>query len=222
MIIKKYGLELREIEQEDLEMLRQHRNSSIVRNNMIHRQIISREQQKEWFKSIQDYKCAYYLIYKDDIAMGLINGKNIDHINKTSEGGIFIWHEDANYEVSILASIILNDWNFFFNDFKLNYAEVLKSNKKAIAYNEFMGYEVSSKIHKNSEVIWMEQSKDNYIMFRKKVQQLGLIDFDISEPLSYKDLIIEQSEIEYRKQLVKHLPKEQKEMYLNLIKTYLS
>ncbi len=221
MIIRKYGLELREIEREDLEMIRQYRNSTLIRNKMIYRKIISRLEQKKWFESIRNHTNAYYLIYKDDIAMGLINGKNIDHQNKTSEGGIFIWHEDANYEVTILASIILNDWNFSFNNFNFNFAEVLKSNKKAIAYNEFMGYKISEKEHGNEYVLWMEQSKADYIKFREKVVRLKLIDFDVTEPLSYKDLIIEPSEIEFRKSLIKHLPQEQREMYLNLIQQHL-
>ena len=221
MIIRKYGLELRETEREDLEMIRQYRNSTVIRNKMIYRKIISRTEQKKWFDSIRNHTNAYYLIYKDDIAMGLINGKNIDHQNKTSEGGIFIWHDDANYEVTILASIILNDLNFSFNNFNLNFAEVLKSNKKAIAYNEFMGYRISEKEHENENVLWMEQSKADYLKFREKVVRLKLIEFDVTEPLSYKDLIIEPSEIEFRKSLIKHLPLEQREMYLNLIQQHL-
>lgn len=218
MIIRKYGLELKEVEQEDLELIRQHRNSKRVQGKMIFREHISRAQQKEWFKKVREsiYE-AYYLIYKDDRAIGLINGKNIDHENRSSEGGIFIWDEDANYEITILASIILNDWNFFFNDFQMNYAEVVRSNKQAIAYNEFMGYVISDKLHPNPEVIWMQQSKEDYLKFREKVQKLNLASFDISNPITKADLSIEDHEIEYKKSIIAKLPEPQKSMYQNLL-----
>jgi len=219
MIIRKYGIALREIQQEDLELIRQHRNSDAIQSKMIFRETISREQQIEWFKKVRStLQDAYYLIYKNDVAMGLINGMNIDHDARTSEGGIFLWHPEANYSISILASIILNDWNFFFNDFKYNYAQVLKSNKQAISYNQFMGYKISKREHENPEVLWMEQSKTDYEQFRKKVQALNLVNFDISKPLTKSDLSLEESEVEYKKQIIQKLPEKQQKMYEDLLK----
>ena len=217
MVIRKYGLELREVEIEDIEMIRQHRNSDVIRNKMIYRKTISREEQLEWFKEVKGLKHSYYLIYKNDVAIGLINGRNIDHEKKTSEGGIFIWNKESSYETSILASLILNDWNFFFNDFNLNYAQVLKSNQQAISYNKFMGYKVSERVHENPEVIWMEQSKEDYIRFREKFTSLKLVNCDISEPLSGDDLSIEEREVAYKKSFIAKLPEKQRAMYQKLL-----
>ncbi|MBL4709048.1 MAG: hypothetical protein JKY48_11495 [Flavobacteriales bacterium] len=217
MVIRKYGLELREVEIEDIEMIRQHRNSDVIRNKMIYRKTISREEQLKWFKEVKGLKHSYYLIYKNDVAIGLINGRNIDHGKKTSEGGIFIWDKDSSYETSILASIILNDWNFFFNDFNLNYAQVLKSNQQAISYNKFMGYRVADRIHENPDVIWMEQSKEAYIRFRKKFTSLKLVSFDITEQLTSDDLSIEEREVEYKKTFIAKLPEKQRKMYQSLL-----
>lgn len=217
MVIRKYGLELREVEIEDIEMIRQHRNSDIIRNKMIYRKTITREEQLEWFKEVKGLKHSYYLIYKNDVALGLINGRNIDHKKKTSEGGIFIWDKDSSYETSILASIILNDWNFFFNDFNLNYAQVLKSNRQAISYNKFMGYKVADRAHENPDVIWMEQTKEDYIQFREKFEKLGLVDCDITEPLTSKDLSIEEREVLYKASFIANLPEKQRKMYQKLL-----
>ena len=145
MKIKKYGLELKEVEREDLELIRQYRNTDIIKNKMIHRQQITREQQLEWFKEIRTVNHYYFLIYKNDSAIGLINGKNIDFVNKTSEGGIFIWNEDRNYEISITASIILNDWNFFINAFEKNYAQY----RKKIELLKFDDFNISEPLTEN-------------------------------------------------------------------------
>lgn len=217
MQIKKYGLILKEVEREDLELIRQYRNTDIIKNKMIHRKQITREQQLNWFKEISGINHFYFLIYKNDSAIGLINGKNIDYVNKTSEGGIFVWNEDRNYETSITASIILNDWNFFINNFKINYAQVLKTNKKAIAYNEFMGYKISERTHKNSEVVWMEQTKKDYEKYRKKIALLQFEDFNISERITESDILFKEDEKEYAKLLIEQLPLNQQKLYLRIL-----
>ncbi len=218
MIIRKYGLELREVEREDLEMIRQYRNTDVIKNNMIHRDQISREQQLLWFKEIKTAKHFYFLIYQNDAAIGLINGKNIDYQNKTSEGGIFVWNEDRNYETSITASIILNDWNFYINGFEKNFAQVLKSNKKAIAYNQFMGYKPAQKPHQNPGVIWMEQTKQDYTAYRAKLADFNVGDFNIFEQLTENDIYFQPFEKEYALKLITKIPEGQRAIYHRILK----
>ncbi len=218
MILRKYGLELKEVEREDLELIRQYRNTDIIKNKMIHRQQITREQQLEWFKEVRSIKHFYFLIYKNDSAIGLINGKNIDFVNKSSEGGIFVWNEDRNYETSITASIILNDWNFLINGFEKNYAQVLKSNKQAIAYNEFMGYKIADRIHENNQVIWMEQTKEDYAVYRKKIERLKFEDFNVNEPLTENDIFFNPNEEEYARNLVELIPASKQKIYNRILK----
>ncbi len=218
MLIKKYGLVLKEVEREDLELIRQFRNSETIKKKMVHRNQISRAQQINWFKSIRCSKHFYFLIYKNDSVIGLINGKNIDFNKRTSEGGIFVWNEDRNYETSITASIILNDWNFFINNFKKNYAQVVKSNKQAIAYNEFMGYKISDKEHDNPHVLWMEQSKADYMAYRKKLEKFEFEDFKIGNPINVNDIFIEKHEIEYANLLISEVPDDLKKVYRQILK----
>lgn len=220
MIIRKYGLELREVEREDLELIRQYRNTDIIKNKMIHRQQITREQQLKWFEEIRGVNHFYFLIYKDDSAIGLINGKNIDFTNRTSEGGIFVWNEDRNYETSITASIILNDWNFFINGFDKNYAQVLKSNKQAIAYNQFMGYHIAEKEHANKEVVWMEQTKTDYNTYRNKIERLTFDGFNITEKVTENDIFFHVGEQKYVQSIIKLLPINQQKIYNRIAKRY--
>jgi len=217
MVIRKYGLEIREVEREDLELIRQYRNTESIKKRMIYKDQISREQQLKWFEEIQTMDHFYFLIYKNDSAIGLINGKNINYEEGSSEGGIFVWNEDRNYDTSITASIVLNDWNFFVNGFKINYAQVLKSNKKAIAYNEFMGYKIASKAHENPEVVWMSQSKKDYISYRKKITTLSFGDFNIEEPVTENDVFFEDYELERAKLFLEKLPLKQQEVYKRIL-----
>ena len=218
MIIRKYGLLLREVEREDLEMIRQYRNSDVIKSKMLYRQLISREQQKAWFKEISKPGCSYFIIYKDDVALGLINGKKVDIEKKTSEGGIFIWDKDCSYETIVLSSIIINDWGFLFNDVAVNNAEVLKENKKAIGYNKVMGYRISEEIHPNPEALWMTQTKEDYLKFRKKLSALKIEGQDISDLLRAEDLSIEDAEVESKMKEIAKLNEPLKSMYLKMMK----
>jgi len=217
MVIRKYGLEIREVEREDLELIRQYRNTESIKKRMIYKDQISRAQHLEWFKGIQSINHFYFLIYKDDSAIGLINGKNINYEKGSSEGGIFVWNEDRNYEVSITASIILNDFNFFVNNFKINYAQVLKSNKKAIAYNEFMGYVISEKIHENPNVIWMSQTKENYKKYRKKIEKLAFDEFNIADKVTEYDVFFQPYERDRALEFLKKIPLKQQETYQRIL-----
>lgn len=218
MIIRKYNLELREVEREDLELIRQYRNQDVIKSKMIHREQISREQQLKWFEEIKTIHHFYFLIYKDDSAIGLINGKNIDFINKTSEGGIFVWNENRNYDTAITASIILNDWNFSINGFEKNFAQVLKSNKQAIAYNEFMGYKLSKREHINGKVVWMEQTKDDYFDYRKKIEKLKFEGFNVSDLLNENDIFFHKNEKKYVESIIQQLPLNQQEIYARILR----
>lgn len=217
MVIRKFGLEIKELEREDLELIRQYRNTESIKKRMIYKSQITREQHLKWFEEIQSIRHFYFLIYKGDVALGLINGKNINFEEGSSEGGIFVWNEDRNYETSITASIILNDWNFLVNGFQINYAQVLKSNKKAIAYNEFMGYKIDTKQHDNPEVVWMSQSKEDYLQYRDKIQKLSFEDFNITERVTEDDVFFQKSELSRAKVFLEKLPLKQKEVYQRIL-----
>jgi hypothetical protein len=105
----------------------------------------------------------------------------------------------------------------FVNGFKINYAQVLKSNKKAIAYNEFMGYKIASRAHENPEVVWMSQSKKDYISYRKKITTLSFGDFNIEEPVTENDVFFEDYELERAKLFLEKLPLKQQEVYKRIL-----
>jgi UDP-4-amino-4,6-dideoxy-N-acetyl-beta-L-altrosamine N-acetyltransferase len=195
MIIRKYGLILKRIKKEDIELIRQMRNSEAVKRRMFFRQEISPEMQKKWFDSINNKYNGYYVIIYNDKKIGLIHGKNVDFEKRTCEGGIFIWDpEYLNGIVSSLASIIMNDWTFCLGNFKAIYAKVLKENRIALAYNKLQGYEPCEPQNDDKGVEWLMLTKENYTKridgIRKNMAQfihddkaLQLADLDASDDL---------------------------------------
>ncbi|MCE2772845.1 MAG: hypothetical protein LW750_05330 [Bacteroidetes bacterium] len=143
MIIEGYGIKLRNVEEQDLEMIRVARNSAEIRSNMSYQDYITPEMQQEWFQSINSEHHNYFVILHNDLAIGLISAAEInEQRNITKNGGIFIW--DNNHKESewtLYASMLLTEVSFAIGQ-QENYIRIRKDNVKALHYNKLLGYEV--------------------------------------------------------------------------------
>lgn len=143
LILEQYGVKLVRLQEEDIELVRNWRNQSDIINYMEYRNYISAEQQKEWFKSVNNKYNYYFIIVFRNKKIGLINAKNYDAANGFGEGGIFIG--DSKYIGSFAAVYsTLCLLNFVFLELNLtkSRARILKNNKRAIEYNKLIGYKL--------------------------------------------------------------------------------
>lgn len=141
MKLFKYGVILERLKEGDIELVRQWRNSDPVRLNMEYRDIISPEQQHEWFKSIDNLQNNYLLIHYKGEKVGLLNDKNVNWEARTSESGLFLGRSEyyATF-VPYLVSVAGIETTFYFLDWIKQYAHILKTNLNAIKYNMQLGY----------------------------------------------------------------------------------
>lgn len=108
---------------------------------MHYQEIISPEQQREWFKSINNLHSHYVIIEYQGEKIGLLNDKNIDWENLTSETGIFIGRpEFYQTVVPYLVSVAGIETSFYFAGWKKQYAHILRSNVNAIQFTAQLGY----------------------------------------------------------------------------------
>lgn len=137
----KYGITLERLKVEDIEMVRQWRNSNAVRLNMNYREIISPEQQTEWFRSIDNLHCHYVIIHYHGEKIGLLNDKHIDWESRSSESGIFFGRSEYfNSLVPALVSVAGIETMFYLLGWNKQYASILRTNIKAIDFNRQLGY----------------------------------------------------------------------------------
>lgn len=141
MKICKYGITLSRLRQEDIEFVRQKRNSEQVRQFMEFREEITPEMQQRWFDGINNFENFYYIIDCKGIKIGLLNDKNMDWSARTSESGLFLWDVDyINTIIPVLASLCLLEAGFYFLNWNTSYIKVLRDNPKAIQYVTGLGY----------------------------------------------------------------------------------
>jgi UDP-4-amino-4,6-dideoxy-N-acetyl-beta-L-altrosamine N-acetyltransferase len=161
IVLQKYGITLRRIEQSDIELVRQWRNNSEINRFMAYREYISPDMQQRWFESINNPLNYYMMIIVDDKSIGVINTKNVNLEEGFGEGGIFIWEQEYwKTFIPTLASLMMLEFTFEkITGFDFSVIRVLTDNEVAMRYNKALGY-----------VLIPEQTTQNpiYVLTRQK------------------------------------------------------
>lgn len=143
-IIDRYGVTLKRLTFDKIELVRRWRNNPKISQYMEYREEITPEMQEKWFQKIDNDNNFYFLIEIDNKEVGLINVRDVDYNNRKGEPGIFIWDDDyLNSTVSFQACLCLNDFCFETLELKELVIHVLSDNKRAIKFNQAFGYIIS-------------------------------------------------------------------------------
>ena len=137
-----YGVTLRRLTHDKIEMLRQWRNDPKIQQYMVYRDYITPEMQEAWFQKINNDKNLYCIIEFDGKEVGLINVKDIDYEKGVGEGGVFVVEERLlNTDVAYRAHLLLFD--FVFKELGLQgiKSRILLSNQRAVRFAQFLGSE---------------------------------------------------------------------------------
>ena len=176
-VIAAYGVELRPILEENLEQLRIWRNSPDVARQMVNQDNISKEQQQNWFHSIQQRQdqIHYSLFYRHQL-IGAANLKTLDTGNlmeaKNLEPGIYIG--DERYRSNILAfapSLALLDYCFDTLKVTNLCAKVKEANQAALSYNYKLGY---AAVDTKESFVHIQLTKTAYQEATKQIKPLFL------------------------------------------------
>lgn len=152
--IHQYGVTLRSITLNDIETIRNWRNSEEVRKQMLFQNVINAKQQIEWYNQL-DKKHNLYFIFNEQ---GIIHLKDIDWMKKEAEAGIFTTKVNA-YVTNIAAIITLMDFAFYVLSFNLLKARVKKDAIQNIEMNKGLGYKISKM---EGDCIYMHCKKEHY------------------------------------------------------------
>lgn len=172
MIIKKYGITLARLTEADIELVRQHRNSELIRRRMFYQKQITEEEQKKWFATINNDLNYYFLILHKGKKIGLTHGTIDSYEKGISHGGIFIWEPTAmQSHLPIVASVCATDLIFFLVKIKKSMAEVRSDNKIALEYNQKFGYKIVEELS-DAEKFVLELTPENYLETAKTIREM--------------------------------------------------
>jgi len=138
-----YGVTLRRLTHDKIEMLRQWRNDPKIQQYMVYREYITPEMQETWFQKINNDHNFYFIIEYEGREVGMINIKDVNYEKKTGEPGQFMYVDDLlDSDVSMRASLCLMDFVWNVLGLESMYIHVVASNKRALQYNLLIGYEI--------------------------------------------------------------------------------
>ncbi len=141
-VIEKYGVVLRELIRDKIELVRYWRNHPKISQYMQYRQYITPEMQEQWYHAISCSNTDYYFIIEyGGREIGLINIKDIDYGKGCGEQGIFIWDSDyLDTGVAFLAFYALDDFCIEELNIHCVSCHILKTNTRAIRFDEYLGF----------------------------------------------------------------------------------
>ena len=144
-VLEGYGVKLRRLTEDKIELVRKWRNDPKIQQYMVFREYITPEMQKAWFARINNEDNFYFIIEYQGKEIGLIDIKNIDYEKRMGEPGIFIYEDEyLDLDVGARASFCLVDFVWNVLNLESLHIHVLKSNKRAIQINQFVGYQLLS------------------------------------------------------------------------------
>lgn len=154
-MIEGVSVDLRKMNESDIEQVRLWRNSKGVSEHMLSRNIISQEQQAKWFQSVKDNDSQIYFIIqsKSGNKLGVVNFSSIDKNSRTAEPGLYIGDlKERNSLFGMEAYFLLLKYGFEQLNLEKVYGTALASNHTALKMNKSFGYTVEE-IVKNDILI---------------------------------------------------------------------
>lgn len=171
MKIERFGIRLERVTVDVLELLRNWRNQDFVRLKMIDQNFISIAEQVRWFEKISNEDAFYFVMYDRDIPVGMIHLNKIDRIKSQAEAGLYIGNSAyLGTGVTVRASFLLLE--FGFKQLHLNwiFAKTKQTNQEAIAYNEFLGFQLDHFL--DDEVGYWKMGKHEFVRLEKRLGRI--------------------------------------------------
>jgi len=170
--ISRYGITLRQLTHDKIELVRTWRNHPSISQYMEYRQEITPEMQEAWFRRVSASDTDFYFIIEyQGRDIGLINIKDISYEKKCGEPGIFVWDQDAlNTGISFLAVFCLDDFCMETLGLETVYCHILSDNKRAIRFNKYLGYRLCPGQEQNYSQMYTRELRDTEM--RKKILRI--------------------------------------------------
>ncbi len=143
MEISGFGVTLRRLTEDKIEMVRNWRNDPKISKYMEFKDYITSEMQLNWFRKVENENNFYFIIIFEGKEIGLVNVRDVDYEKQEGEGGIFIYDDVClNSDISFRTILCLHDFCFEQLKLKRLLAHIRNDNKRAIQFNKMFGYRI--------------------------------------------------------------------------------
>jgi len=133
--------DLRNLEFDDIQLVRFWRNLDHIRHKMVETCIIDRDSQRNWFNEINSDFNKYFVYSFGSKDVGVVNLTKINQETKSFEAGIFCGDLSfLGHWINLWACLKVYDYAFNKLDLSISFATILKDNDPALNLNMSLGY----------------------------------------------------------------------------------
>lgn len=169
MELTNYGITLRRLTEDKIELVRNWRNDPKISSTMFYQEYITAEMQKKWFDKIKDVDLYFIIEYKGK-EIGVINVKDIDYQLKTGETGVFIYEDKyLNTDIAYRAHLVMFDYIYEELDFANTYSHIRRDNSRASRFSQFLGGVCDEDMSIENTFKYI-LTKDNYLSNKNRVR----------------------------------------------------
>jgi UDP-4-amino-4,6-dideoxy-N-acetyl-beta-L-altrosamine N-acetyltransferase len=145
-------LNILKVDLNHIELIRQWRNSSEVKKYMYKDHYISKEEHMKWYYSLKlnKTKRKVWVIFYDEVPVGVIYLSEIDHKNKVTDWGLYIG-ETAYRGLGIGSISLYRLMEYVFDkmNFHKMYTSVLENNPDALNLYKKFGFKEEGRLRKH-------------------------------------------------------------------------
>lgn len=173
-LFQRYGVTLKPLTADDLEMVRHWRNSPEIAQHMIDQTHISKAMQRDWFNGLcDDHSRIYWVAWFKEQPIGVVSLVNIDKIAGTAEPGMYIYPSHyRNNIVPFCVAFILNDYAFEEIGLSLLLGKIFTDNESSIRFHEKCGYvsvTITTETIKSKQLMHYELTAENYALAKQPI-----------------------------------------------------
>lgn len=181
MRISQLGIQLQLLQQPDIELVRQWRNSPQVNEQLFNTDLITAEQQLLWYNKIQTEQNLYFLIIHNGIKCGLVYLTNINWFTRSFETNIFMGlPEYQSSFVPVYAALIVSDLFFIYLGFQTATSSTVAGNSIAGFFDENFGYATTAV---KDDRHLLQSDKDSFLKATERLRRVIGRTGKFSEPV---------------------------------------
>jgi len=144
------GFGLRELKEDDLEIVLKWRNSDRIKANMYSDHTITLSEHIEWFKRIKNSEKDKYLIFEyEKKPIGLLYFNNIDLKNKTCYWGMYIGENYVPVKSGIVLEYFAMEYAFDKLGMRKLCGEIFAFNDRVIKLHKMFGFSIEGILKKH-------------------------------------------------------------------------
>ncbi len=139
----RFGVTLERLRRQDIDLVRQWRNSDVVLPYMRYRKFIHPAEQIRWFEALDPVKNWYFVAHAREVPFAMFHIRDIDRANGCGESGGFVGHRSfIGRPEPARATLALMDFAFLLLQLKSLQAHYNSQLQRVARFNERLGYQI--------------------------------------------------------------------------------